>query len=299
MRGRIAHLVLALVMAQPAGAAQAGADDRAPSPEERRTLIERVIANQHRNDAAMELYERLERRQARKNEQQTALAEEKTFRVVPTGTGTVRVLVEENGRAVDAAHYRKQLRDLEQALIWALDPAEPKQKRRVEKAARRARERTEMVEAARDAFLFNWAGRETSNGRRLAKFALEPNPAFKPASRNTSLLTRVRATLWLDESAGQLARVEAEIIRDISFGGGVLGKVYRGGRFVMEQAEVAPGVWLPTRYEYNFEGRKFLFGFELHELTEASRYRRIGPPKEALAAIRSELNNTHAASSSQ
>jgi hypothetical protein len=81
------------------------------------------------------------------------------------------------------------------------------------------------------------------------------------------------------------------VIRDISFGGGVFGKVYRGGRFVMEQAEVAPGVWLPTRYEYNFAGRRFVFGLEVHEVTEASRYRRVGPPADALVAIRHELGS--------
>jgi hypothetical protein len=102
----------------------------------------------------------------------------------------------------------------------------------------------------------------------------------------------------VDEAAGQIVRVEAELFRDISFGGGVLGKIYRGSRMVFEQAEVAPGIWLPTRYEYNFAGRKFLFGFEVHETTEASHYRRIGPPAEALAIIRQEMSQSGTPSSS-
>ncbi len=282
-------LLLALAIFCTAGPAGARADDQVPSPEERRALIDRVIANQHRDDLALEQYERLERIQLRKNEEDTAPVDDKTFRVAPTGTGTVRVQVEENARPIDAELYRKQLRGLQQALVWALNPTEAKQKHRVEKAAKRSRERTEMVDAVRDAFVFSWLGRETRNGLTLAKLGLDPNPAFKPTSRNTSLFAQVRATIWVDEAAGQLVRVEAEIIRDISFGGGLVAKVYRGGRFVMEQAEVAPGVWLPTRYEYNFEGRKFLFGFEVHQLTEVSHHRRIGPPKEALTIIRREL----------
>jgi hypothetical protein len=292
-------LPLALATLWAAGPEGARADDRAPSPEELRALLERVIANQHRDDAALAQYERIEHRQLRKNEQDTALVEDRTFRVVPTGTGTVRVQAEENGRPVDSELYRKQLRGLEQALVSALDPTETRQKQAADKGAKRSRERAEMVDAVSEAFRFSWLGRETRNGRTLAKLGLEPNPAFKPTSRNTSWLTRLRATAWVDETSGQLARVEAELFRDISFGGGVLGKVYRGGRFVMEQDEVTPGIWLPTRYEYNLQGRKFLFGLELHELTEASHYRRIGPPQEALLAIRCELNNRQDANSAR
>ncbi len=292
MPRRICLIALPLALALAGtGFGRVRADDRAPSPEELRALVVRVISNQHRDDAALEQYERIERRQVRKSKSDTAPAEDKTFRVVPTGTGTVRVQVEERGRPVDAELYRRQLRDLEQALLWALNPAESKQKQRVEKGNRRARERAEMVDVVRDAFRYTWLGRETRNGRTLARLQLDPNPAFKPTTRNTSLFKAVRATVWVEEGAAQLVRLEAELIRDISFGGGILGKAYRGSRFVIEQAEVAPGVWLPTRYDYNFTGRKFVFGFELRELTETSHYRRIGPPREALLAIRRELGS--------
>jgi hypothetical protein len=86
-----------------------------------------------------------------------------------------------------------------------------------------------------------------------------------------------------------MVRGEAHITRDISFGGGILGKVYRGGVFSMEQAEVSPGIWEPTRYQYDFGGRKFVFSFDEHEVVEASRYRRVGPPKDALVVVQNEL----------
>jgi len=88
-----------------------------------------------------------------------------------------------------------------------------------------------------------------------------------------------------------VARVEGDIISDISFGGGIAGKIYRGGHFVMEQSEVAPGVWLPTLFTYDVDGRKFLFGFGIHERTEISRYRHLGPPSQSIEIIRAELNN--------
>jgi len=288
-RNGLALFFLALGLAWVFGPEGVRAGDGEPSPEELRALLDRVISNQHRDDVALEAYERIERRRVRQREKDATPSEDKTFRVIPSGTGSTRIVIEENGRPVDQALYRKQLENLEQALIAALDTAQPKQKQAAEKFARRTRERREMVDAARDAFRYTWLGRETRNGRTLAKFRLDPNPEFKPTSRNASLFANIRATVWVDETASQLVRVEAEIFRDIYFVGGLLGKVYRGGRFVMEQAEVAPGIWLPTLYDYNFAGRKFLFGLEVHELTEVRHYRRIGPPKEALVAIRREL----------
>src|SRR2546427_11496606 len=48
------------------GTAVPGGDDRAPPAEERSALLNRVIADQHANDAALDLYERIERRGTRK-----------------------------------------------------------------------------------------------------------------------------------------------------------------------------------------------------------------------------------------
>lgn len=262
------------------------------TPDAIRALLARVISSQHRNDEALMLYERHERRVTRKQEEKTAADEDKLFRVAPTGTGTLKLILEEQGRRVTEENYRQQLRHLEQALDWALDPKESKQKQRVNKWNRRAKERYDLVEAVREAFTCAWGGREARNGGApLIKLNCSPNPAFKPRTRAEEMFQRSRATLWLDEQASQLVRVEASLTGDLSVGAGVVGKVYSGGRFVTEQAEVAPGVWLPTRFQYDFRGRRFVFGFELHELTTATNYKRIGPPAEALAAVRAEINS--------
>jgi hypothetical protein len=58
---------------------------------------------------------------------------------------------------------------------------------------------------------------------------------------------------------------------------------------MQERYEFAPGLWFPSFSQYDFDGRKFFSSFSLHERTFYSNYRRIGPPKEALGAIRQEL----------
>ena len=264
---------------------------------EMRALVARVVANQHRNDDALNLYERREHRIVWESAEQKKIADDKLYRVVPTGTGTIKMVLADGGKPTPAPEYRKQLQYVEQALVWALNPAEPKQKARVDKFEKKARERSETVDAVLDAYTFTFLGRETRNGRTLVKLRFDPNPAYNPPSRSTDMLSHATAVVWIEPAAAQLVRIEAELARDFSIGGGFLGKVYKGGRFVMEQAPVGDGVWLPIELRYGFRGRKFVFGFDLFEETRASDYRRIGPPAQALAAVRAELNGARASGS--
>ncbi len=263
--------------------------ERALSDEEIRALADRAIANQHRDDTVLKDYERVQRDVARGSDARAL--ESKVYRVVPTGTGTLKLLVKDEGRPVDAGFYRKQLLDWEQVLEIDIHPDDPRVKATVAKTEKKSKERKDLVDAARRAFHARWLGRERRDGRVYEILQLEPNLDFHPRNNTQDLLTHARAKVWIEAQSGQLARGEADIIRDISFGGGILGKVYRGGHFEMEQAEVAPGIWLPTRYQYDYMGRKFLFGFETHQLTEISRYRHLGSPSEALALVRNELQS--------
>jgi hypothetical protein len=52
---------------------------------------------------------------------------------------------------------------------------------------------------------------------------------------------------------------------------------------------MAPGQWLPTYEQYDFDGRKFVVPFSIHERTFYSDYKRVGPPKEAVGVVRDEL----------
>ncbi|MGH9705001.1 MAG: hypothetical protein ACRD4K_16625 [Candidatus Acidiferrales bacterium] len=276
--------------AKPA-ASSAPRDQASPplSAQEIRALASRVISNQHRDDEASEAFEHTDQLFDRPGDAASAATETKMFRVVPTGSGTLKLLLKENGKPVSPLEYRRQLKIWTQVLEVAVQPDDPRQKASLEKWRKKRKERADLVDSALEAFHFGWLGREMRNGRHVTKLSLEPNPRFQPRTRAADILTHARAVIWIDDRSGQMMHAEADIIRDISFGGGILGKVYHGGHFEMDQAEAAPGVWLPTRYKYDFSGRKFLFGFELHELTEISRYRRLGTPRDALEVARREL----------
>lgn len=248
-----------------------------------------LLEHQHSNDVALEQYERVERHVDRTGGATPRVLDDKTYRVVPTGTGTMKLLLKDGDRPVDPEEYRKQLVAWKELLELMLKPEDSRTKSAYAKWQKRKDDRKELLDATGAAFLTTWDAQETCNGRVCDVYDIQPNPNFHPRSLVQDILTRVTAKIWVDRDANQLVHGEAHVMRDISFGGGILGKLYRGGVFFMQQEEVAPGVWLPTRYQYDFTARKFLFTSEQHQYVEAREYRRIGPPKQALAMVQTEL----------
>jgi len=257
-----------------------------------RTLLEHVIANQKKDDLEQFNYERLERLEIHKGAASQP-PEIKTTRAVPAGTGIDRIPVGPDGKPVDAAAYRADLEKLERALSWAAEDGRA-QREAYEKIAKKQKERSDLIDATRVAFLYTFVDREPRGDRMLSKYRMVPNPAYKATSRATSIFSKVRGYVWIDDDAEQLARAEIEVTEDISIGG-FLARVYKGSRLMQERYEMAPGLWFVTYSQYDFDGRRLFMSFSIHERTFYSQYRRIGPPKEALQAIRAELGKSTSA----
>jgi hypothetical protein len=269
-------------------AAQSVAPDSPPAISRAKPgLFERVISSQKKNEEALDVYERIERLEVRKNGSDAAPASVRIARVIPTGTGMNRIAVGPDGQPMDLAAYRAELARLEKALALLVNNSRS-QRDAVEKFAKKKKERNDLIDATRNAFLFTFVARESRSDRLLSKYRMEPNPAFKPTTRFTSIYARVHGFVWVDEQAEELARIEGEVTEDISVGL-FLGKIYKGSHFMQERCEIAPGLWLATFSQYDFDGRKLFSGFSVHERTFYKNYRYIGPPKEALVVIRKEL----------
>jgi hypothetical protein len=269
-----------------ATAARSPQNPDAQTEREKRALLDRVIANQKLNDDALNTYERIERVESRKGPPGTP-SEIRVSRAVPAGTGVDHIAVGPEGKPLDAVAYRAELEKLEHSLAWAAEDGRA-QREAYDKIAKKQKDRAELIDATRSAFLYTFIDREPRADRMLSKYRMDPNPAFRPTSRATSIFAKVRGYVWLDEAACQLARVEVEITDDISIGG-FLAKIYKGSHFMQERYEMAPGLWFPSYSQYDFDGRRLFMSFSVHERTFYTQYHRIGAPKEAIAAIRAEL----------
>jgi hypothetical protein len=193
-----------------------------------------------------------------------------------------------DGKPPDAEIYRGELEKLEKYLAWLIEDG-PSQKEVYIKAEHKRKERFYLMDATHEAFRFTFEGKESRGDRTLVRYAMTPNPEYRPTTRNAVVFTRVRGTIWVDEQSSQLAKVEGSVTEDISIAL-FLAKVYKGSHFMQERYEVAPGVWEPTFEQYDFDGRKFMVPFSVHERTFYTDYKRIGPPREALEVVRAELS---------
>jgi hypothetical protein len=288
-RAFISMALLSLALAADAFAQSAVPDTTPAIGPSRPDLFKRIIANQKKDEAAMDLYERVERVETRKNSSDPNPPVVKVSRVIPSGTGMYKIAVGDDGKPRDAASYRASLEGLARALAQLVNDS-GSQRDGLEKYAKRKKERDDLIDATHNAFLFALVGTEQRGDRALSKYKMDPNPAFKPTTRFTTIFPKVHGFVWIDEASGELARIEGDVTEDISVGL-FLGKIYKGSHFMQERYEFLPALWLASFTQYDFDGRKFFSSFSIHERTFYSNYRYIGPPKEALTAIREELGH--------
>ena len=285
----VAMALLSLTFAADAAAQSAVPDTTPTMGPAKPELFKRILANQKKGEAALDLYERIERVETRKNPNDPTPSAVKISRVIPSGTGMVRIALGLDGKPKDSAAYRADLESLARALALLVNDNRS-QREALEKYAKKKKDRNELIDATHNAFLFSLVGGEQRSERTLSKYKMDPNPAFKPTTRLTSIFPKVRGLAWIDEASGEVARIEGDVMEDISVGF-FLGKIYKGSHFMQERYEFLPGLWLTSFSQYDFDGRKLFSGFSVHERTFYSNYRYIGPPQEALAAIRQELGH--------
>lgn len=262
---------------------------QAPTDAELRARGAKLLANQHKNDDALDQYERVEHEIDTTGGANPRPLVDKKTKLEPNGAGTTKLLLEEGGRQVTPDEYRRELQTWLGVLQFMVNPNDPRMKSATAKFLRVRQTRGQLVDAMLTAFTRKWLGREIRGGHDCDVIQLTPDPNFHPHSIGEDALTHATAKIWVDHDEDQLVRAEAQITRDVWFGGGFLGKLYKGGKFVMEQTEVSPGVWLPSHYQFDYSGREFLFSLEKHESIEATNYRYIGTAKDALAVAQGEL----------
>jgi hypothetical protein len=249
----------------------------------------KVIANLKKSEISLDEFERTQKVEKRKTASDPSPLNTIATRLFPAGPGMGKIVVSIDGKPTEPATLRDELEKFEKYLAWAAQEG-PAQKDAYARAERKRKDRFDLMDATHQAFLFTLEGKEERAGRTLLRYSMLPNPSYKPTNRNTVLFPRVRGTIWVDEQSSQLAKVDGYVTEDINIAL-FLAKVYKGSHFMQERYEIAPRVWEPTFEQYDFDGRKFLAPFSIHERTFYTDYKHVGPPQESIQVIRAELNN--------
>ena len=173
-----------------------------------------------------------------------------TKRVIQTPAGSLGRLVAINDKPLN----QEQRRQDDERLNQLLDPGKMREKA---KGQKEDEQRTlKMLRVMPDAFIYKYAGTETTpQGQHLVRLDFSPNANFVPPSRETQVFQGMSGQIWIDTQAMRLAKINGTLFRDVNFGWGILGRLNKGGRFVVEQAQLANGYWDTVHMQLKFDGK--------------------------------------------
>jgi hypothetical protein len=103
--------------------------------------------------------------------------------------------------------------------------------------------------------LFTNPRRADFRGHQVIAFDVSANPDYKPKKRIDSIIQKLSGTMWVDEDAREVVRLEARFVDSVKIGGGLLASLAKGSNFVFEQEKINDEVWLPSYAEVHFAGR--------------------------------------------
>jgi hypothetical protein len=202
---------------------------------------------------------------------------EKTFRVLMLEGSTYNELIAINGqplsRDLKAREEKKRATEIQKRNHES--PAE--HNRRVAKFQKERHDDHELMQQMTKAFDFTMVGEDVLHGHKVWVLNAAPNPAYVPANVETKVLLGMAGRLWVEQEHYHWVKVEAEVTKPVSLYG-VLAKVKPGTRFQLEQAPVAPGVWLPSHFSTDVSASAL--GFFDESSTDDESYRDYRPMSE-------------------
>jgi len=176
-----------------------------------------------------------------------------------TADGPISRIELSNGHPLDA-----EGRQLEQASLHRLLSSPAEQARRRQDYADNEKRIGRIVALLPDAFLYKYAGEE--NGCYRLRF--RPNPDYPAHSIEARIIHAMSGELWVNTKYKRMVRLDGRLNQDVSFGFGILGRLYQGGWFSLQRTQVSSTDWKTERFELHMNGRAILFKIITQEISE-------------------------------
>jgi hypothetical protein len=244
---RLAVMLMALAMLGATGAF--AIDQPSESPVE---LVRQTVKNEIGPGTGNTKSMYVDRKQTQHGSQTKLLVE--------TREGNAEMTILINGKPLTAEQRKAEDARLSEL---AKNPEELKKRQRSDKEDEQRTER--IMRALPDAFLYEPDGTVPGTqelgkpGDQLVRLKFRPNPKYSPPSHVEQILTGLAGYLLIDADQHRIAKIDGVLGKDVGFGWGILGRLDRGGHFLVEQADVVKGEWELTRMSLSFTGKVLLF----------------------------------------
>ncbi|HEX4604074.1 MAG TPA: hypothetical protein VH724_08790 [Candidatus Angelobacter sp.] len=204
-----------------------------------------------------------------------------TRSVIETAEGRVDKIVRFRDEPLTPEQQSKQAHRLEKLLS---DRDAVKNELQDQKAETQRRIR--MVRAFPRAFFFNFIGEEKG----LLRFNFFPNPEFSPKDRETQMYRGMEGAMLIEPLQERIVEVQGKLVKDVSFGWGIFGRLSKGGIYEIAQTQLSPGTWRVTTLNVDVKGRVFfLDSFHFARRESDSHYRATPPSMTYQSAIKALL----------
>jgi hypothetical protein len=186
-------------------------------------------------------------------------------------------LILKNGRPLTVTEKQCE----EQRLRYLLTNPARLEALQKEQLSRKQQFRT-MIAAFPQAFSCQYdnAAQKISPGG-LTRLKFHPNPKFVSHSWALRPLRGMEGTLLIDPHNARLVRIEASFFRDVDFGGGILGRIEKGGSLAVEQQAIGGDRRAITSVVLHFDKRVLLARIHVDSITKASGFQ-SGPEEMTL-----------------
>jgi hypothetical protein len=227
-------------------------------------LMKSITENQEKLDELREKYTCRMSETTRKLDGNGRVKESeiKVYEVTPVAGEFVERLISVDGKELSASDREKEDKRVQKEIEDLLKDKEKKKLKEERAKARGEKEKADDELEISD-FLriceITSIRREMFRGHEVIAFDFEPKKGFKPKNRVENLVNKLAGTMWVDEDAKQIARLEAHLTDSFKVGGGLLASVGSSTAFAFEQEKVDGELWLPSYGEANIAVRVMLF----------------------------------------
>jgi hypothetical protein len=192
--------------------------------------------------------------------------------IFETKDGDVARLIAKDGKPLPPEDEQAEIDRLNH-LLQHPEVQEHRHKKEQEDSARG----DEMVRMLPDAFLFTYEGMVEGPSGPCYRLQFRPNPAFTPPDREGEVYHGMVGELWVDRTQLRLAKIDAHLISDVNFGWGVLGRLYKGGSILVQNADVGLHHWETIHMKLQLQGKLLMMKSVDYSTTEDSSDFKIQP----------------------
>src|SRR5262249_25760695 len=179
-------------------------------------LLKTLTANQEKLDELREQYTCRMTETVRKldGDGRVKETEIKFYEVTPVAGSYVERLISVNGKELSASEREKEDKRVQKEIEEILKDKE-KEKHKRERAREEGEKSKDDDEITISDFLrvseITSVRREIFRGHEVIAFDFEPRKGYKPRNRAENIISKLAGTIWVDEDARQIARLEAHL----------------------------------------------------------------------------------------